>query len=83
MDRYLYKDGHKDYQIIPYPGSGHEPFKIERGKFQAEVTMTTFDNDDRYPVFQKTSDKWYWYENNGNVYSSKTSKKVLFNLLHQ
>lgn len=78
-----YKDGHKEYQINPYPESGHEPFKSERGKFQAEVTMTIFDNDDRYPVFQKTSDKWYWFDESGNVYSSKTSKKALFNLLHQ
>ena len=28
-----YKDGHKEYQINPYPESGYEPFKSERGKF--------------------------------------------------
>ena len=45
--------------------------------------MTVFDNDDQYPVFQKTSDKWYWFDESGNVYSSKTSNKILFNLLHK
>ncbi|MBR4590922.1 MAG: hypothetical protein IKO36_09730 [Bacteroidaceae bacterium] len=74
------KGGTKTYRVYFIPESGHEPFKNERGTVLANIVLTIISKDG-YAISQRDYNKRLYFDAEGNVYDSKTSKKPWFNFL--
>lgn len=73
------KGGTKTYRVYFIPESGHEPFKNERGTVLANIVLTMISKDGY--ASQRDYNKRLYFDAEGNVYDSKTSKKPWFNFL--
>ena len=77
--RAFYKEGdNKEFDLLIYGESCSYFDPGERGRFRALTTMTVYKDD--LPVFQSEKEKTYYIDDKGNVYPSKKSNKVLFNV---
>lgn len=72
------KGGIKTYRIYFIPESGHEPFKNERGTVLANIELTIISKEGN-AINQRDYNKRLYFDVEGNVYDSKTSKKPWFN----
>jgi hypothetical protein len=68
--------GHKEYEIIPYSGSGYEPYNGEYGRFQAKVIFKMYDNEDYNVMRYREYNHWFYFDSNRNLYLTKNSKEI-------
>lgn len=71
--------GNKEFEIRFIPESGYPPINGERGSSLVEYDVTTYMNNQ--PMIKKFNQKKrVYFDLEGNVYKSKQSNKVWFNL---
>lgn len=71
--------GNKEFEIRSIRESGYPPTNNERGSMLVEYDVTTFKNGQ--PMTKKFNQKKrVFFDLEGNVYKSKQSNKVWFNL---
>lgn len=71
--------GNKEFEVRFIPESGYPPTKNERGSSLIEYDVTTY--KDNQPMMKKFNQKKrVYFDLEGNVYKSKQSNKVWFNL---
>ena len=71
--------GNKEFEVRSIPESGYPPTNTERGSMLVEYDVTTFMNGQ--PMTKKFNQKKrVFFDLKSNVYKSKQSYKVWFNL---
>nr|DAV55031.1 MAG TPA: hypothetical protein [Caudoviricetes sp.] len=70
--------GNKELRIRTISESWVQPTDSERGSFAAHCEITIYDGN--YPVRQSSKVNRMYFDKNYNVYSTNTSKRILFNL---
>ena len=74
----FFEIGNKEFEVRFIRESGYPPTKNERGSSLVEYDVTTY--KDKQPMMKFNQKKRVYFDLEGNVYKSKQSNKVWFNL---